>query len=310
MRGHQSTLFRVIIVHVELSSLSRVYTCLVRHAWARGFVDLGVWERFAYLGNIHLRLARFHRGISNRFLLGGLFLQIKNFCLSFFFLIHLFLLNKLAYQLLFVNLIFYLGIILAHFLLHNKHRLVVSILYKFVFYVFVHHIETIFYIIFSSSRHFFYDFRPFVADWEAFFQDLNIFKQTERVFLNLRIEEVNPSFTTLLAVSSCIQIFVKLLGYLTPLFCAIFSDELHEFFIFFFYPVTLLNRRLFVLIEFILALWVITSRNKSCNLDPVIFIKFLRCYTLTSTIFLDGPLQQFRLIIDPVLFGVVCFFPL
>lgn len=67
----------------------------------------------------------------------------------------LLLLDEVHYQFLFVNVVF-VGVV-QHRLLHDKHALVVAVLYKLIFDVFEHHVESILYIIFRASGHQFYN---------------------------------------------------------------------------------------------------------------------------------------------------------
>ena len=87
----------------------------------------------------------------------------------------------------------------------------------------------------------------------------------------------------------------------------IISDKANKFLVFSSNPVTLLDCRFFVLIKFVLALWIISSRDEPCYIHPVIFIEFLRTNFFSSTIFLDGPLKQHGFLVSPVLLCIKCF---
>ena len=105
--------------------------------------------------------------ISSIFAWISVVLQLFLFFLKFYFL----LFNQLFNKFLLINLIFSLVWILIHFFLHYKYGLMSSVLNELVFNIFKHHVESILYIIFCSSRHFFNYFRPFVSNCNSFFQD-------------------------------------------------------------------------------------------------------------------------------------------
>ena len=198
-----------------------------------------------------------------------------------------------------------LCLILVALFLHDKDRLMSSILDEFIFDIFEHHVKSILHIVFSSSRHFFDDFGPFVSNTKPLFKDENIFCKAEWVFLDFRIQKVNPSLSALLTVSINGEILIQLVGNLTPLLCSIFSDEPDKLFIFSLDPIAFLYRRLLILVEFVLTLGVISPRDESSDLHPVILVKPLWSNSFTTAVFLDGPLEQLGFIICPILFGVI-----
>ena len=106
------------------------------------------------------------------------------------------------------------------------------------------------------------------------------------------------------------EILVKLLRDLTPLFGAVLTDEFDQLLIFALHPITLLDGRFLILVELVLALRVVTARDEASDLDPVILVELLRSDSFTSAILLDGPLKELRLIVNPVLLGIVCLFAL
>lgn len=66
-----------------------------------------------------------------------------------------------------------------------------------------------------------------------------------------------------------------------------------------------MDRRLLVLVELVLALGVVTAGNEACDLDPVVLIQLLRCDSLALAVLEDGPLQQLRFVVRPVLLRIV-----
>ena len=77
----------------------------------------------------------------------------------------------------------------------------ISVFYELVLDIFEHHVEPVFYIILSSSRHFFDDFGPLVADGQSLLKNEDVLIQAERIFFDFGIQEINPSLTALLPVS-------------------------------------------------------------------------------------------------------------
>ena len=114
----------------------------------------------------------------------------------------------------------------------------------------------------------------------------------------------------MLAISGHTKICIELVGYLTPLLGSILSNQFDQFLIFSLDPVALLNRGLFILIEFILALGVIPARYETSNLDPIILPQLLWSDVLTSTILLNRPQKQLGFLVSPILLGVVRFLAL
>ena len=76
-----------------------------------------------------------------------------------------------------------------------------KVLNVFVFDGFKHHIEAILDIVLCPARHQLYNFRPFVADTHSFFQNQDVFFYAEGVFLDVRIQKIDPSLATLLSIS-------------------------------------------------------------------------------------------------------------
>lgn len=77
--------------------------------------------------------------------------------------------DQLLDEFLFINLLLHNSGILTTFFAHYKHRLMVSILDELILDVLIHHVESVFDIVLSSTRHFFYDLRPFVSNGQSFF---------------------------------------------------------------------------------------------------------------------------------------------
>lgn len=70
---------------------------------------------------------------------------------------------------------------------------------------------------------------------------------------------------------------------------AVVVDQLYEFFVLSLCPVALLNGRLFVLIELVLALRVVSAWNKAGNLDPVVFVQFPGRYVFALAVLFHSP---------------------
>jgi len=135
--------------------------------------------------------------------ISSIFTWISKILLLFFLFLKLnfLLFDQLLNEFLLIDLILSLGWILVNFFLHYKYRLMCSVLNELVFNVFKHHVKSILYIVFCSSRHFFNYFWPFVSYCNSFFQDQYIFLKTEWIFFDFRIQKVDPSFSALLSVS-------------------------------------------------------------------------------------------------------------
>lgn len=86
-------------------------------------------------------------------------------------------------------------------LCHDEHAVVSLIADKIVLHVFEHHVEAILDVVFSAAGHFLDDLRPLVADTESPFQNKNVLFQRERIFLDLRIQKVDPALSALLTIS-------------------------------------------------------------------------------------------------------------
>ena len=218
--------------------------------------------------------------------------------------------DELPNKLLLIDLIFHLSGILNTLFLHHEDRLMVAVFDELIFDVLIHHVEPILDVVFRSARHLFDDLRPLVADGESLLKDKNIFAYTEWILFDLGIQEIHPSFSALLAVSRDAKTSIELVSNLRPLLGAILSYELHKLLIFPLDPVTLLDRRLLVLVELVLALRIISSGDEPSDLDPVILVEFLWSDALPSAVLLDRPLKQVGFVICPVFFGVVSFFTL
>ena len=217
----------------------------------------------------------------------------------------MFLFNELADELLLIDEILDLRLVLIGLLLHDEDGLVRSILDVLVLDVFEHHIESILNIVLGSARHLLDDFGPLVANAQSFLQDQDVLLQAEGILLDLRVQEVDPSFSALFTVAADVQTFVELRGDLAPLFGTVRPDEPHELLVLSLDPVALLDGRLLVLVELVLALRIITPRNERGNLNPIVFVQLLRRYSLSLAVLEYGPLEQFGLVIGPVLFGVI-----
>jgi hypothetical protein len=148
----------------------------------------------------------------------------------------------------------------------------ISIFDELVLNVLIHHIEPVLDVVFGPSWHLLDDFGPLVSNREPFFQNEDIFQQTKRIFLDLRVKEVYPTLSALLAVPGDSEAGVELVCNLGPLLGTIFSDQFNQLFIFSLDPVALLDGRLLVLVELVLALGVITARDEPCYLDPIILV--------------------------------------
>jgi hypothetical protein len=95
----------------------------------------------------------------------------------------------------------------------------------------------------------------------------------------------------LLAVTGDPQASVELVGDLGPLFSAVFSNEFDEFFVLSFDPITFLDGRLLVLVELVLTLGIVSARDETSNLYPVILVQLLGSDALAAAVFLNGPLK-------------------
>ena len=109
----------------------------------------------------------------------------------------------------------------------------------------------------------------------------------------------------MLSISGNPKVFVELIGDLAPLLGTILANKPDQLLVFPFDPIALLNRRLFILVEFILALRIIPAWNKASDFNPVVLVQFLWADVLASTILLDGPLQELSLVVCPIFLGVI-----
>lgn len=82
-------------------------------------------------------------------------------------------------------------------------------------------------------------------------------------------------------------------------------DEPHELLVLSLDPVALLDGRLLVLVELVLTLRVISPWNERGNFNPIVFVQLLWRYSFSLTVLKYGPLEQFGLVIRPVLFGII-----
>lgn len=83
-----------------------------------------------------------------------------------------------------------------------------------ILYILEHHVESIFDVIFGPSGHFLDYFGPLITYVESFFQDQNILLQSERIFFNLRIEEIHPPFAALFTIPIGTKIGIESGSYL------------------------------------------------------------------------------------------------
>lgn len=174
---------------------------------------------------------------------------------------------------------------------------------RFVSYAFEQHVESIFYIVFSSAGHLFDYDCPFIAYFEPFLQQVYIFFQWKGALLDIRIQEVHPTLSALLSVSQnrrltsrpwilqrkLSQIFIEHFCNLIPVLCAIVLNDLDQLLVFLWYPRTFLYRILFLLLKPILALKVVSAGNEARNRDPILFWQRFWKFVFTFAIFLDGP---------------------
>jgi len=193
-------------------------------------------------------------------------------CFFLLLLLSLLFLNQLSNKFFLIDLILNLSRILVTLFFHDEDGLMISIFYKFVFDVLIHHVEPIFNVVFGSSRHLFYDLWPLVTYRKSFLEDKDIFAETEGILLNLRVEEVYPPLSALLAVPGDPKTSIELVSDLRPLLCTILTDQFHELLVFSFDPVTLLYGWLLVLVELVLALRIISPWDEPSDLDPVILV--------------------------------------
>ena len=205
-------------------------------------------------------------------------------------LLPLLLLDQLANELFLVNLILDLRGVLPALLLHDKHGLMGPVLNELILDVLVHHVEPILNVVLSPSRHLLDDLGPLVPDVQALLKNEDVFGQAERVLFDLWVEEVDPPLSALLSVSGSTEILVKLLGDLAPLFGTVLSNQFDQLLILALHPVALLYGRLFILVELVLALRVVSAWDEAGDLDPVILVELLRSDSFAPAIFLDGPL--------------------
>ena len=78
-------------------------------------------------------------------------------CFFLLLLFSLLFLNQLSNKFFLVDLILNLSRILVTLFFHDEDGLMISIFYKFVFDVLIHHVEPIFNVVFGSSGHLFND---------------------------------------------------------------------------------------------------------------------------------------------------------
>ena len=288
---------------INLSPISTTYSAAILH------ISIWHWDTM---------ISRVRCSLTGKLLESWILLSFKywvrlvrvSLCFFLLLLLSFLFLNQLSYKFFLVDLILNLSRILVTLFFHDKDGLMISIFYKFVFDVLIHHVEPIFNVVFGSSGHLFYDLWPLVPYGKSFFKNKDIFAKTEGIFLDLRVEEVDPPLPTLLAVPGDTKASIELVSDLRPLLCTILTDQFHELLVFSFDPVTLLYGWLLVLVELVLALRIISSWDEPSDLDPVILVEFLWSDALPSAVLLDRPLKKVGFVICPVFFGVVSFFTL
>jgi len=117
----------------------------------------------------------------------------------------------------------------------------IPVFYEVVLDVLIHHVEPVFNVVLCSSRHLLDNLRPLVTNRQPFLQNKDIFSKTERVFFNLRIKEVDPALSALLAVPGDTQASIELICDLRPLLGSVFANELDKLLVLSFDPVTFLD---------------------------------------------------------------------
>jgi len=156
-----------------------------------------------------------------------------------------------------------------------KYRLVKKIFCFLIFYLFVHHIKSILYIILCASSHFLNYFRPLVAYLQSIFQDYKILFYRKGISIYFGIQEIDPSFSALLSVSLRCLFDVKFISYKIPVSFPVFKYQFEKYFIFIQCPTDFVIARIFFLIKFEFALRVISPRHEFCYFNPVFSLKFL-----------------------------------
>jgi len=205
-----------------------------------------------------------------------------------------------------VQLLLVIKIELA-FLAHNKHAVVGLSPNEIVLHVLEHHVEAVLHVVFSAARHLLDNLGPFVTDGDATLKNQYILLEGERVFLNFRIQKVDPPLPALLPVSVGVQLRVECRGDVAPLARAVQADEPDELLVLLLHPVALRDGRLLVLVELVHALAVVPPGYEARNLHPVVFVQLCGMNLFTDGVVLDGPDEEARLVGRPVLLGGVSF---
>lgn len=160
------------------------------------------------------------------------------------------------------------------------------ILEKLVLRVFEHHVESVFDIVLSSSRHVFDYFGPLIADLQLLFQDEDVLLGRKGHLLDVWVEEVHPPLSALLAVTfdtaqlhditvvlsltlNLNKIFIEDNCDLIPMFRAVSCNYLDQLIVFYLTPNTLLNTFSPVQIISIETLAIITAWDEARYLHPI-----------------------------------------
>ena len=87
--------------------------------------------------------------------------------------------------------------------------------------------------------------------------------------------------------------------------CPIFSDDLDQSLVFFLHPAAFLDAVVLLLVESVLALWFISTRNEIRNLLPILLVHLLDVLVTSFAHLIDSPNKQFELFVAPVLLLVL-----
>ena len=97
--------------------------------------------------------------------------------------------------------------------------MVLKLLKLVILNLLIHAVEPVFNAILSSASQKLDDFRPTVANVLSEFEDLKIFLWGEGLPVDLWVEEVVPTLSTLFPISDHSKIVIEYLGNLLPLLC-------------------------------------------------------------------------------------------
>ena len=155
----------------------------------------------------------------------------------------------------------------------------ISIFEEFVFDILVHHVESVFRVVFCPSWHLLDYLRPLVTDFDLLLQNEDVLLNRERLFLDLRIQEIDPSLPALLSITVLSfqlklfavkivvvllhQVVIEILCYLVPVLGPILLDNFDQLIVLFLTPYALFDAISPLLVVSIEALRIISPWNKS-----------------------------------------------